>query len=280
MRLGRSAFTMKQLLVINPNTSERVSALLQTHVQAAAGLHVKVRTVTARFGAPYIADEASYAVAAHAALDAWAAVLAGPEPPPDAVLIGCFGDPGLMALRESSPAPVTGLAEAAFIEAARHGRYAIVTGGERWGPMLQRLAQALGQAQQLAGIHTVVPTGVQLAADPAAAHRLLAQACRDAAHQLGVQAVILGGAGLAGMAAAIQSDVPVPVIDSVTAGTHWALRTPPLPPTRCTPGFDNAWQGLSPEMLALGTAEPPSVLPLSAGPRGSTAARFAAPRGG
>jgi Asp/Glu/hydantoin racemase len=177
-----------------------------------------------------------------------------PDPRPDAVLIGCFGDPGLMALRESSPAPVTGLAEAAFIEAARHGRYTIVTGGERWGPMLQRLAQALGQAQQLAGIHTVVPTGAQLAADPAAAHRLLAQACRDAAHQLGVQAVILGGAGLAGMAATIQSDVPVPVIDSVTAGTHWALRTPPLPPARRTPGFDIAWEGLSPEMLALAPA--------------------------
>ncbi len=243
---------MKRLLVINPNTSERVSALLQQHVQAAAGSHVAVHTVTARFGAAYIADEASYAVAAHAALDAWAAALAGTEPRPDAVLIGCFGDPGLMALRESSPAPVTGLAEAAFIEAARHGRYAIVTGGERWGPMLQRLAQALGQAQQLAGIHTVVPTGAQLAADPAAAHRLLAQACRDAAHQLGVQAVILGGAGLAGMAAAVQADVPVPVIDSVTAGTHWALRTPPLPPARPTAGFDIAWQGLSPEMLALG----------------------------
>jgi allantoin racemase len=248
---------MKRLLVINPNTSERVSALLQTHVQAAAGLHVQVRTVTARFGAPYIADEASYAVAGHAALDTWAAAVASPGPAPDAVLIGCFGDPGLMALRESSPAPVTGLAEAAFIEAARHGRYAIVTGGERWGPMLQRLAQALGQAQQLAGIHTVAPTGAQLATDPAAAHRLLAQACRDAAHQLGVQAVILGGAGLAGMAAAIQSDVPVPVIDSVTAGTHWALRTPPLPPARHTPGFDIAWQGLSPEMLAL--APPPTA---------------------
>ncbi|MGM9425762.1 aspartate/glutamate racemase family protein [Hydrogenophaga sp. MI9] len=245
---------MKRLLVINPNTSERVSALLQQHVQAAAGSHVAVRTVTARFGAPYIADEAGYAVAGHAALDAWAAALTGSEPQPDAVLIGCFGDPGLMALRESSPAPVTGLAEAAFIEAARHGRYAIVTGGERWGPMLQRLAQALGQAQQLAGIHTVAPTGAQLAADPAGAHRLLAQACRDAAHQLGVQAVILGGAGLAGMAAAVQAQVPVPVIDSVIAGTHWALRTPPLPPQRQTPGFDNAWQGLSPEMAALGPA--------------------------
>jgi Asp/Glu/hydantoin racemase len=244
---------MRQLLVINPNTSPTVSALLQTHVQQAAGLHVKVRTVTARFGSAYIADEASYAVAAHAALDAWAHDLANDPLPPDAVLIGCFGDPGLMALRESSPVPVTGLAEAAFIEAARHGRYAIVTGGVRWGPMLQRLAQALGQAQQLAGIHTVAPTGAQLAADPVAARALLAQACRDASRQLGVDAVILGGAGLAGMAAAVQGDVPIPVIDSVLAGAHWALRSAPLPPARERAGFDVAWQGLSPEMVRLGT---------------------------
>jgi allantoin racemase len=244
---------MRQLLVINPNTSSSVSALLQTHVQNAAGLHVQVRTVTARFGSPYIADEASYAVAAHAALDAWAHAIATEARAPDAVLIGCFGDPGLMALRESSPVPVTGLAEAAFIEAARHGRYAIVTGGARWGPMLQRLAQALGQAQQLAGIHTVAPTGAELAADPVAARALLAQACRDASRQLGVQAVILGGAGLAGMASAVQAEVSIPVIDSVLAGAHWALRSAPMPSERSRPGFDVAWQGLSAEMAALGT---------------------------
>ena len=245
---------MRKLLVINPNTSASVSTLLQTHVQAAAGLHVQVRTVTARFGAPYIADEASYAVAAHAALDAWAAALTETDNTPDAVLIGCFGDPGLLALRESSPVPITGLAEAAFIDAARHGRFAIVTGGTRWGPMLQRLAQALGHAPQLAGIHTVLPTGAQLAADPVAARALLAQACRDVVRQMGVQAVILGGAGLAGMAAAIQPQVSLPVIDSVVAGTTWARRSHPAPPERSTPGFDVAWQQLSPELTALGLA--------------------------
>ena len=245
---------MRKLLVINPNTSASVSTLLQTHVQVAAGLHVQVRTVTARFGAPYIADEASYAVAAHAALDAWAAALTETENTPDAVLIGCFGDPGLLALRESSPVPVTGLAEAAFIEAARHGRFAIVTGDARWGPMLQRLAQALGHAPQLAGIHTVLPTGAQLAADPVAARALLAEACRDVVRQMGVQAVILGGAGLAGMAAAVQPQVSVPVIDSVIAGTTWALRSHATPPERRQPGFDVAWQQVSPELTALGLA--------------------------
>jgi len=243
---------MRQLLVINPNTSTSVTALLQQHVQTAAGSHVTVRSVTARFGAPYISDEASYAVAAHAALDAWAAALSGTERHPDAVLIGCFGDPGLQALRESSPVPVTGLAEAAFIEAARHGRFAVVTGGERWGPILQRLAQSLGHAQALAGIHTVAPTGAQLAADPVAARQLLTEACLNAVRQLGVQTVILGGAGLAGMAAQIQPFVNVPIVDSVMAGATWALRNSPLPPQRATPGFDVPWVALSPEMAQLG----------------------------
>ncbi len=243
---------MRRLLVINPNTSAPVSELLRRHVQAAAGPQVAVTLATARFGASYIACEASYAVAAHAALDAWAATLAKPGPWPDAVLIGCFGDPGLLALRESASTPVTGLAEAAFTVAARHGRFAIVTGGERWKPMLVRLAQALGMDGALAGIHTVKPTGAELAANPVWAHQLLAQACRDAAKEFNAQAVILGGAGLAGMAAAIQGAVDVPVIDSVIAGTELALGSTLPPSERKAPSFDVSWSGVSHELTALG----------------------------
>ncbi len=241
---------LRSLLVVNPNTSAGVTALLQAHVQREAGAAAAVRSVTARLGAPYIACEASYAVAAHATLDAWAAALAE-GPAPDAVLIGCFGDPGLFALREASPVPVTGLAEAACVEAGRAGRFAIVTGGARWVPMLERLAQALGCETALAGIYTVAPTGAQLAADPEGARALLAQACREAADRWSAQAVIVGGAGLAGVAAAIQSQMPVPLIDSVAAGTRHALALAHLP-TRSSPGFDVRWQHVAPELQALG----------------------------
>lgn len=249
---------MHELLVLNPNTSASVTALLQTHVQATAGPQVRVRSVTARFGAPYIACEASYAVAAHAALDAWAAALQEEgQAAPTAVLIGCFGDPGLFALRDSSPVPVTGLAEAACIAAARLGRFAIVTGGARWVPMLERLALALGHGSALVGIHTVAPTGAQLAADPVAAQALLAQACREAAQRWQAQAVIVGGAGLAGVAAAIQSHVEVPLIDSVVAGTHHALAQAGVAPARAHAGFDVAWQNVSAALTALGRPASP-----------------------
>ncbi|MES2955021.1 MAG: aspartate/glutamate racemase family protein [Pseudomonadota bacterium] len=221
---------MRHILIINPNTSDSVTALLKGHAQKEAGAEVHVQAVTARFGAPYISCEASYAVAGHATLDAWASTVAQDAPLPDAVLIGCFGDPGLFALREASAAPVTGLAEAAFAEATAYGRFAIVTGGQRWKPMLERIAGNLGYGPSLGGIVTVEPTGAQLAQDPLAARVLLAEACLQAVRQLNVQSVILGGAGLAGLAAQVQAQVGVPVIDSVLAGIRQTLLLAAQPP--------------------------------------------------
>jgi allantoin racemase len=215
---------VSELLVVNPNTSPSVTELLRAHVQAAAGSQVRVHAVTARFGSAYIADEASYATAVGATLDAFGAALLPPRRAPDAVLIGCFGDPGLLKLRAATAAPVGGLAEASFLEAAQQGRFAIVTGGAGWGPILQRFVHEMGFAQALAGIRTVAPNGADLAADPAAAHTLLMQACRDARRDFDAQAIIVGGAGLAGFAAALQHAVDVPLIDSVAAGARWALR--------------------------------------------------------
>lgn len=242
---------MPNLLVINPNTSAAVSALLHGHAQRIAGAGTQVHTVTARFGAPYIACEASYAVAGHAALDAWAAATAQGQEVFDSVLLACFGDPGLMALRESSVAPVTGLAEAAFMEAARIGRFAIVTGGSRWKPMLERLVRNLGLEAQLAGIQTVQETGAELARDPSAAQLILQTACQSAIERFNAQAIILGGAGLAGIARAVRPAVPVPIIDSVEAGVRHAVASAnaPVAPNR---NFEFAWHNVSAELASLG----------------------------
>ena len=244
---------MRTLLVINPNTSASVTALLRDCVQAEAGSGVNVQAYTARFGAPYISSEASYAVANHTVLDTWAFARAQGVAP-QAVLIGCFGDPGLFALREGAGVPVSGLAEAAFNAAAKHGRFVVVTGGERWKPMLERLAGALGHGTALAGVHTVAPTGAQLAADPVGARALLAEACRDAAQRFGADAVILGGAGLAGMAVDIAASVPVPLIDSVQAGARWAIDAMNVVAQGAGAAsvFGVPWQNVSWELEALG----------------------------
>ena len=244
----------RDLLVINSNTSSAITALLQKHAQDQAGPQIRTRAVTARFGAPYIADEVSYAIAAHATLDAWAAALSNEQPAPDSVLIGCFGDPGLEALRMCSPVPVTGLAEASFIAAARLGRFAVVTGGRAWEPILRRLALASGFGEQLACVHAVELQGDQLAADRPRALSLLTQACNDVIARQGVQSVILGGAGVAGIAAEIQRDVAIPMIDSVQAGVSWALEQSHRTSRSVAPEFAVAWQGLSVELMRLARA--------------------------
>ncbi|MFM8345902.1 MAG: aspartate/glutamate racemase family protein [Betaproteobacteria bacterium] len=218
--------TPQRILLINPNTTATVTARLQSHLRPLLPQGTQLHARTATYGAPYIGCESSHAVAACAVLQAWA-----DEPHADAVLIGCFGDPGLFALREHSEVPVTGLAEAAFIEAAVHGPFAVVTGGQRWKPMLMRLAPALGYGSSLVHIETMTPTGAQMLADPVLAREHLSRAVRHAAAS-GAKSIIIGGAGLAGWALRLQEESPVPLIDSVEAGLRVLLdgsTPPPLP---------------------------------------------------
>ena len=212
----------RRYLLINPNTNQLTTQRLQEVLSPLLPAQTHLTMSTASFGASYIACEASHAVAAHACIDAWAEYLSQEKEPLDGVLIGCFGDPGLFALREMAGCPVTGLAEASFIQAAALGPFSIVTGGERWKPMLLRLANNLGFGDQLRHIETVKPSGAELQANPAMAHECLKDACQRAS-TAGVKSIILGGAGLAGYAGLIQSLVALPIIDSATAGLEILL---------------------------------------------------------
>ena len=224
---------MQRLLVINPNTSAAVTQDLAAQVRLALGPGVDVQFTTARFGAPYIADEPSYAVAVHATLDAWAEhTRLHPETqgPRAGVLVGCFGDPGLVAVRACAAGPVTGLAAASLAEAAAltdHGPCAIVTGGHAWGPMLERICRELPHGEQVQGIVTVDMTGGEMRAHPERAYQQLLQACHTARRQHPhAKALIVGGAALGGWAAKLQAHVDVPLVDSVLAGARQAACAP------------------------------------------------------
>jgi allantoin racemase len=236
-----------RILLINPNTTESVTALVAQHARAIAGDLATFVPVTGGFGARYISSRASAAIAAHAALDALAAHVAGC----DAVYLACFGDPGLAALREISPMPVIGMAEASCLEACNRGRrFSIVTGGALWGPMLTEFVATLGLADRLAAVRTIAPTGDQIARDPNAALAQLAATCTACATEDGADVVILGGAALAGLAARIQPSVPIPVLCSVEAGTRAAIAAASNSNRRApSPALDSV--GLSPDLANL-----------------------------
>lgn len=238
---------MKRVLVINPNTTAAVTAMVlascrQAHPQA------DWEGVTARFGAAYIASEAAYAVAAHAVLDAYAAHFSDH----DAVLVACFGDPGLLALREIARIPVVGLAEASFVAAAARGPFAVVTGGRAWGPMLERFARAHGLDAQLRGIETVDLTGVQIAADPERAADDLCAACARGVDS-GARSIVLGGAALAGLAGLLQPRVAVPLLDNAVLGAHAAAQAAVAgrQAAASVPAPGTPYAGVAPELARL-----------------------------
>lgn len=216
---------MKRLLILNPNTSGAVTARLLAAAAHRLPPGVAAVPATASFGFPVIATRASYAVAAHAALDCWAAA----EGSFDAVVLGCFGDPGLEALRELSAAPVFGLAESAIRAAERlPGRFAIVTVGAAWGPMLEERVQIAGAGQACVGVFTIPGTGLDALTAPDAVLRRLTAAVA-AASDAGARTVILGAPPSPACRAPQWRASP-----SLTGSRpHWPQPAPPRAPLPC-----------------------------------------------
>jgi allantoin racemase len=222
-----------RILMINPNTSASITDLVVAAARREASPGTVISGATGRFGARYISTRAASAIAAHAALDAYAEHSSGA----DVVALACFGDPGLGGLKELAHQPVVGMAEAACREAATAGRrFAIVTGGERWGPMLEEFVADLGLKAQLAVVKTVAPSGADIARDPDGSLALLATAIEACARDHGAEVVILGGAGLAGIAARLSSRQSVPLIDSVASLVRAAERLGHTKPAKPTTG--------------------------------------------
>ena len=192
---------MPTLLVINPNTSASSASCCSAHVQAerrrgraGAHPHRALRRALHRLRGQLRGRAAC-----------GARCLGGGAQPGRAARCGAdrlLRRPGPVRAARRRRRAGQRSGRSRFAAAAAHGRFAIVTGGERWRPMLARLAHALGYAD--ARRHPYGGAERRRAGRrPEGARRLLARACREAAERFGAQAVILGGAGLAGMAADI-----------------------------------------------------------------------------
>ena len=203
------------VLIINPNTTEAMTQKLAVLARSFLPASTSVSAVSGRFGPRYIASRATFAIAGHAALDAYAEHGANA----DCILLACYGDPGLDALREISTKPVIGLIEAAAHEAlVGDRRFSIVTGGVAWKTMLHESLLVRCLSANLSSIRTVAPDGGMIARDPDGALQVIIDVCDHCIAEDGAEAIILGGAGLIGLAERIAAIRPYPVICSVMAG--------------------------------------------------------------
>lgn len=212
-----------RVLVINPNTTAAMTA----HVAAQLRLYLPPDTETlertATFGGPVIATAQAFATGAEAAVDVFAqATREGIQF--DRVLLACFGDPGLEALRALTPMPVTGLARACMQGAESTGRpYAVVTCGAGWKTILNKRFSDWGATSLYCGTHVIRITGLEVFSDPLGAMPAVLEGIA-AAKRAGAQHIILGGAVLAGYKALMaQSSVQTQGLADCVEGAARAL---------------------------------------------------------
>jgi Asp/Glu/hydantoin racemase len=208
---------MRRILLLNPNTNEAMTAAMRAQAAVHLPPEVELATVTGGFGFPVVATRVAYAVASHAALDAYARRASDP----DVILLSCFGDPGLEALRELAPCRVVGLAEASIRAAAGFAEpFAIITVGLPWIAMLEECVAAAGPASRFAGVFAVDGAGFDYVRSPETVLGAL-DGLAERAVEAGARTLILGGGALAGLKHRLRT--PARYIDCIEAAAAAAL---------------------------------------------------------
>lgn len=207
---------MKQIWVINPNTTRAMTATIEKCARAVVAPGTSVTGITSDSGPPSIESHYDEAMSVPGLLRA---IERGERERIDGYVVACFGDPGLDAAREVARGPVIGIAEAAMHTASHLGRgFSVVTTLARTMGRAADLAEHYGMQRFCLGIHACDIPVLDLDTDPDA-RKIVTEACRDAVEADGSDVVVLGCAGMADMCAPISAELGVPVVDGVMAAT-------------------------------------------------------------
>ena len=202
--------------VVNPNTTESMTAAIGASARAAAGPGTRVEAVTPAMGPASVESHYDEALSVPGLL---AEIARGEADGADGYVVACFGDPGLDAARELATGPVVGIAEAAMHAATMLGRgFSVVTTLGRTAGRARDLAEHYGFGRACRGVHACEIPVLDLETDPGA-RATVTEAARAALARDGSDVVVLGCAGMADLCAHISAEVGAPVVDGVAAGT-------------------------------------------------------------
>ena len=204
-----------EILVVNPNTTASMTEKIGAAARAAAGPGTRITAVGAATGPDSIEGYYDEALAVPGLL---VEIARGEARGVAGHVIACFDDTGLDAARTLARAPVVGIGEAAFHAASLvAGRFTVVTTLGRSVPALEQNLVRYGLAARCARVRAAEVSVLALE-DPGGDARARIEAEIDAAkREERVEAIVLGCAGMADLAAALSARHDLPVVDGVAA---------------------------------------------------------------
>jgi allantoin racemase len=205
------ALPAMRLLVINPNTTASMTAKIGEAAKAVAAPGTSIAAVNPDFGPASIEgyfDEIFAMPGIIAEMNKAGAV--------DAYVIACFDDTGLDAARCLTAAPVIGIGEAGFHMASLvAGRFSVVTTLARSVPAISHNLEKYGLKSRCAKVRASDVPVLELELPGSDARKRISDEIGRALREDGAEAIVLGCAGMADLAAALTAEHGVPVIDGV-----------------------------------------------------------------
>lgn len=205
--------------IVNPNTTASMTAKIAAAARAVAAPGTTIDEATSLSGPESIEGHVDGALALPGLL---AEIRRGEAEGADAHIIACFDDTGLDAARSLAGAPVIGIGEAAYHMACFVApRFSVVTTLARSVPILEHNIARYGLSDRCIAVR---PSGVPVLAleerDGKARARISAEVAAAIAE--GAEAIVLGCAGMADLAADLSREHGVPVVEGVGAAVKTA----------------------------------------------------------
>lgn len=209
---------MARILVINPNSSRRVTEGISAAVDPSrltGGPTIDCLTL----------EEGPAGIETQAHVDRAGRLVrrAIQRETADAYVIACFSDPGLHAAREATDKPVVGIAEAGMLAALMLGDMvgviSILPGSiaRHW-----RMYRAMGIGARVAG-DRAIGRGIAALADEGATRGAMIATAKALVDLDGASVLVMGCAGMARFRPALEDAIGVPVVEPCQAAVGAAL---------------------------------------------------------
>jgi allantoin racemase len=204
------------ILVINPNTTASMTRKIGEAACSAASSGTRIIAVNPKDGPPSIEGYFDEVFAIPGMIGA-----VQKHPAASACVIACFDDTGLDAARCVGDMPVIGIGEAAFHMASLiAGKFSVVTTLSRSVPAIEHNLVRYGLASRCARVRASDVPVLELEVPGSNARARISEEIESAIREDGAEAIVLGCAGMADLAAALGREHGVPVLDGVACAVQ------------------------------------------------------------